>query len=57
MAKNWKTNLYPKKYIQRKARTLKLGKCYINSNWKEVDMANIVVTRRHTDGHYTYGFF
>lgn len=57
MAKNWKTNLSPKKYIQRKARTLKLGKCYINSNWKEGGMANVVVTRRHTDGHYTYGVF
>jgi hypothetical protein len=50
MAKNWKTNLSPKKYVQRKARTLKLGKCYINSNWKEGGMAHVVVTRRHTDG-------
>lgn len=57
MAKTWKTNLSPKKYIQRKARTLKMGKCYINSNWKEAGMANVVVTRRHTDGHYTYGVF
>jgi hypothetical protein len=57
MAKNWKTNLSPKKYVQRKARTLKLGKCYINSNWKEGGMAHVVVTRRHTDGHYTYGVF
>lgn len=57
MAKEWKTNLSPKKYIQRKARTLKLGKCYVNSNWKETGMANVVVTRRHTDGHYTYGVF
>ncbi len=57
MAKEWRTKLSPKKYIIRKAKTLPLGKCYINDNWKESGMANIIVTRRHADGFLTYGVY
>jgi len=57
MAKEWKTRLSPKKYIQRKAKTLPLGKCYINKEWKESGMANIVVTRKHPDGYVTFGVY
>lgn len=57
MEKQWKTNLSPKKYIKLKARTLPLGKCYVNENWKECGMANIIVTRKHPDGCLTFGFF
>ena len=57
MAKEWKTRLSPKKYIIRKAKTLPLGKCYVNDNWKESGMANVIVTRRHADGFLTYGVY
>jgi hypothetical protein len=57
MKKQWKTSLSPKKYIQRKAKTLPLGKCYINKDWKESGMANIVVTRKHRDGYTTFAVY
>lgn len=49
--------LSPEKYIRTRARNLAIGTCYINENWKEAGEAFIVVTRRHTNGNLTIGFY
>jgi len=49
-----KQMLSPEKYIQTRARSLPLGPCYINYNWKESGMAMILVTRKHTNGNITW---
>jgi hypothetical protein len=49
--------LSPAKYIQTKARSLPIDASYINSNWKDAGMAEILVIRRHTNGHFTYGVY
>lgn len=59
MAKSKKTNpaqqfLSPEKYIKTKGRTLPLHECLINSDWNEMKMANIVISRKHTNGNVTY---
>ncbi len=40
----------PKKYIETKVRTLPIGMCYINENWEECGIANVIITRNHTNG-------
>ena len=47
----------PENYIKTKARTLPLGKCYINRGWKEAGMGSIFVTRKHITGNLTYGSY
>lgn len=49
--------LTPKKYILTRARSLPLHKCLINKDWKESGLASIVVTRKHSNGNITGGFF
>ncbi len=43
--------------IRTRARKLKIGSCYINSNWDDIKKANIIVTRVHSNSNYTVGFF
>ncbi len=43
--------------IRTRARSLPIGKCYVNSDWEESQMANVIVTRQHTNGNITFGFF
>jgi hypothetical protein len=61
MAKGNKKNivqfLSPEKYIQTKARSLPIYKCWINENWKEIGSANVFVARRHITGNLTVGFY
>lgn len=47
----------PEKYIRTRARTLPVGACYINDNWKESGFAAILVTRIHINGHVTHGAY
>lgn len=47
--------LSPLNYIKTKARTLPIYKCYVNENWKENGMANVVVIRQHINGKFTFG--
>ena len=49
--------LSPENYIRQKARTLPIDECWINSEWKESAMANILVSRRHTNGNLTIGMY
>ncbi|SDG78682.1 hypothetical protein SAMN05421827_11146 [Pedobacter terrae] len=60
MAKSGKTvQLFqkPENFIKARARGLQLGSCYINSDWEESGMANILVSRKHTNGNVTIGFY
>jgi len=49
--------LSPEKYIRTKARTLPIGTCYINSNWRDSGLALIFVSRRHINGHVTHAAY
>lgn len=49
--------LSPKKYIETKARTLPVYKCWINPDWNEAGMANVVVSRIHVSGNLTAGVY
>jgi hypothetical protein len=39
--------LSPEKYIRQKSRNLPIFKCWINKNWEESRLANIVIARQH----------
>src|SRR5215216_1027581 len=49
--------LSPKKYIQTRARSLPVYKCFVNRDWEEGNLADVFVIRRHTNGHLTAGVF
>jgi len=43
--------------IRTRARNLPIHKCYVNTNWLESQMANILITRKHTNGNFTLGSY
>ena len=43
--------------IRAQARSLPLGKCFINNKWEISQMASLVVSRKHANGKLTYGFY
>ncbi|MDE5634475.1 MAG: DUF1186 family protein [Muribaculaceae bacterium] len=47
----------PDKYIRAKARTLPLGKCYVNPGWQADGLAEIVVTRTRPSGNLVVACF
>lgn len=47
----------PERYIREKARQLPIDKCYINGDWKEKGLAQIVVTRKKANGNYVVGVY
>jgi len=47
----------PKKYIETKARSLPIYKCLVTPNWKEMDMANLIIMRQHVTGNITLGYY
>jgi hypothetical protein len=49
--------LSPEQYLRTRVRKLPIDSCYINQNWKETGMANIVVVRRHSNQNYTLGIY
>jgi len=49
--------LSPKKYIQTKARSLPIYKAYVNKDWEEGKMAQVIVMRRHVNGNITAGVY
>lgn len=49
--------LSPKKYIETKARELPIFNCLVNKDWKDSQMANVVVMRQHTNGKITLGIY
>jgi len=46
--------LSPENYIRKKARSLPIYECWINADWENSGMANIVIARRHTNGNITF---
>ncbi|MCF6331965.1 MAG: hypothetical protein L3J11_01665 [Draconibacterium sp.] len=46
--------LSPENYIRKKARTLPIHECWINTDWGESGMATIIVARRHTNENITF---
>ncbi|MBR5982564.1 MAG: DUF1186 domain-containing protein [Bacteroidales bacterium] len=44
-------------YIRQKARTLKIGKCYISNEIEQCGEGDIIVTREHTGGKISMGIY
>ncbi len=49
--------LSPDEYIKKRARSLPIYKCYINSYWIELALTTILVVRQHTNGNFTIGYY
>ncbi len=49
--------LSDKKYIQSRARSLPIYKCFVNPDWKIAKMANVFVLRMHINGNITAGVY
>ncbi|MGZ3951663.1 MAG: hypothetical protein ACXVBZ_09715, partial [Flavisolibacter sp.] len=49
--------LSPRKYIETKARSLPVYKCWVNPEWKEAGMANVIVARQHVNQNLTVGIY
>lgn len=49
--------LKPENYIRKKARSLPIHKSYINTNWEEMGMAVIIITRQKASGNLVLGFY
>lgn len=47
----------PENYIRQRARTLPVFECWINSDWREADLANIAIARKHSNNNITLGVF
>ena len=43
--------------IRSRARNLPIYQCYVNKNWKDTQLATIMVIRKHTNGNVTFGNF
>jgi len=46
--------LSPENYIRKKARTLPIYECWLNTDWEESGMATVVIARRHTNENITF---
>lgn len=46
--------LSAEKYIQTRARTLKIDRCLVNAGWETGRTAQVVVIRKHPNGNFTY---
>jgi len=49
--------LSPENYIRKKARSLPIQECTINSSWEETNLAQISIARIHTNGNITCCFY
>jgi hypothetical protein len=61
MAKNKKKpnvqKLSPENYIRLKARNLPVYECWLNSDWKKMCIAQILIARIHTNGNITWAIY
>ena len=55
--KNKQSQLSPENYIRTRARTLPIGDCLINEDWRDSGFAMITVTREHINGNITHGAY
>jgi len=49
--------LSPENYIRLKARNLPVYECWLNSDWKKMCIAQIVIARIHTNGNITWAIY
>lgn len=49
--------LSPENYIKQKARTLPILECWVNTDWEETGLADITVSRKHSNGNITVGMY
>ena len=49
--------LSPEGYIRKKARSLPIHECLINTEWDESGMAQIIIARKHVNENVTLGLF
>lgn len=49
--------LSPENYIRQRARNLPVHECFITNGWEEDKKASIVISRKHTNGNFTVGFY
>lgn len=49
--------LSPRKYIETKARSLPVYKCFVNNDWEEVRTADVIIMRKHNNGNVTAGIY
>lgn len=49
--------LSPEKYIRLKARSLPIDQCFISNNLYSDDLVEVIVSRRHAGGNYTFGIY
>jgi hypothetical protein len=49
--------LSPEKFIRTKVRLLPLGKCYINESWYDMGKGSLIISRKHSNGNITCGFY
>lgn len=49
--------LSPENYIRQKARNLPIHECWVNSDWKITKQVNVIISRKHSNGNFTIGFF
>ncbi|WP_253916391.1 plasmid pRiA4b ORF-3 family protein [Lentimicrobium sp. S6] len=49
--------LSPENYIKQKARALPIQECWINSLWQDEGLAQTLVARIHSNGHFTVGMY
>jgi hypothetical protein len=47
----------PENYIRQNARNLPIHECWVSKAWKENQMAQIIVARKHTNGNLTLGLY
>jgi len=45
--------LSPENYIRQKARSLPLHECLVNIGWKDSQMVNVIIARKHINGNIT----
>ena len=49
--------LTPFEYVTTRARMLPLYKCYVNSDWIESGLVNVIVARKHKNNNVTFGIY
>lgn len=49
--------LSPEQYIKQKARTLEIGKCYVNDDLEAMGEGHIIVSRKHTGGRVSIAVY
>lgn len=55
--KTHSAKLSPTGYIRKRSRQLDIKECFINSNWKDSGLANILIVRKHKSENLTLCFY